>query len=356
MRDTNHQKYIHRSTTEARDHVLDALSSPSNHYHLPYINTPEEIIDYESRCRTLHDRISRCCLFPVLYRSTDTGILAISQSRCKSRACPHCSIIRGNEIEKRIQTLIKHCDSPRLLTLTLKSSKNPLSTQLQHLKSSFNKLRRTKQWKTKIKGGLSILEITWNPSTGWNPHLHCVVDATYWKQSSISLLWKKITTDSPIIDIRMIYSIKNTSHYISKYISKSWGILDYPSHITAELCLTMHGIRTLSTFGHLHGIKTPPRTKVLTGEIKYVQNLFSLYNDAYNGTTRAKRIVFVLETLTRKHRTQTDREPSPALIKAMRRIYRKLKIYNNPPIKIPSKPPDPRTLFNPKPSTTPPST
>lgn len=345
MRDTKHQLYIHRATIDTRRHVLDALSSPSNHHHISNIDTPDEIHDYESRCKTLYDRISQCCLFPVLYRSTDTGILAISQSRCKSRACPHCSIIRGHEVEKKIQNLIKHCDAPKLLTLTLKSSNKPLHQQLEHLKSSFTKIRRTKQWKTKIKGGLSVLEITWNPSSGWHPHLHCIIDSTYWKQSQISQLWNKITTDSSIIDIRMIYSIKNTSHYISKYISKSCGTLDYPLHITAELCLTMHGVRTLSTFGNLHGVKHPKHEKVLTGEIKYVQNLFSLYNDAYNNKTRAKRIIYILETLTRTHRALNDTQTPPSLIRSMRRIYTKLKRYNNPPIKVPPRPPQLEPLF-----------
>ncbi len=345
MCDTLHQSYLHRSSLIQRQKVLDALNIESNRPVWTLKALPPDRLEFSRVCGVIHDQIDRCGRFPVLYRSPSTGEIAISRCRCRSRSCPYCSRIRGREVEERCLKLITHCDSPRFLTLTMKSSPETLSSQLKRLKQCFSRLRRTSEWLKHVRGGLSIIEITHNPKTGWHPHIHCVIDGTFWHQKTISMLWLKITGNSSIVDIRQIWSKVNASKYISKYIAKSWGDESWSDEVLGEMSVSVRGMRVLSTFGHLHGIKTTTKQRGLQGDVEHVCSLYDLYSQAYQGNVRAIRLVKVFDILSMKRRDIDTGFYSDRVIRSMKGVYRLIMKFNVPPT-IKPKPPPPDKQFS----------
>jgi len=199
-------------------------------------------------------------------------------------------------------------------------------------------MRRSKEWQKHVTGGLSIIELTWNKKNGYHPHLHLIVDGIFWSQKALSATWLKVTKDSPVVDIRMIYSKKNAASYISKYVSKGIGSLELPSTVTSNIAIALHGVRTLSTFGHLHNIKYKNPSQSLTGQIEHVTSLYQIYADAYNNITRAKRISILLNHIEHQHRNPETDQYSDKTIKIMHHVYKKIMRYIHPPIKLKPKP------------------
>lgn len=159
--------------------------------------------------------------------------------------------------------LIKTIDDVRMLTLTMRASNEPLKDQLKTLRESWNKFRRQKQIKAKIKGGLCVMEITHNAKTDrWHPHLHIVFEGDYLDQKKASECWAKAAAGSTIVDIRRIPSRMAAVNYLAKYVSKTSifpvrdiGRLD-------EWVTAVKGLREFSTFGSLHNrIKKEIREK-----------------------------------------------------------------------------------------------
>jgi hypothetical protein len=151
---------------------------------------------------------------------------------------------------------IKHADSLRFLTFTLRSSDEPLRDQLDRLYASLRQLRRTAEWQRHVRGGIATVEVTRNPRTGqWHPHLHVLADGTYWKQSQLSAAWRAVTGDSPIVDIRAVRSRNAAAQYVAKYAAKPLDMRGWPLDAIADLAAALHRRRLVLTFGSLHGHK-----------------------------------------------------------------------------------------------------
>jgi hypothetical protein len=207
----------------------------------------------------LHGRIAACGRGASLYQDNATGRLVQVSMPCNSRLCPKCMISRAKDSAARVRKAIDKMDSPRLLTLTLASTDKPLGDEIDRLRKSFRECRRSNGWRDHVQGGVTVFECTFEPQTGrWHPHLHCVIDATYWAQKDVSDAWQKATGDSKIVDIRMIHSKERAANYVSKYLSKSPDINACPPEKRCEWAAAMHGGRLVQTFGSLHGATLKP--------------------------------------------------------------------------------------------------
>lgn len=119
--------------------------------------------------------------------------------------------------------VMKH---PKFLTLTLKKVKGRIEARLRSLwemkKYLFKRLARLGY---KIPSWCGVIE----PPN----HIHLILDACYIPQKLISSIWKEITGDSFIVDIRQVNGndLRQVAAYITKYLTKAsnWeGInLDY---------------------------------------------------------------------------------------------------------------------------------
>ncbi|MCK4661119.1 MAG: protein rep [Phycisphaerae bacterium] len=191
-----------------------------------------------------------------VFESVDRpGEYSVGGSACHDRFCVPCSRDRSRVIA---QNVLEQIDSRqgRFITLTLKSTSEPLRVLLARLTHSFTKLRRTRLWRNKVVGGVAFIEVTWaSGSQSWHPHFHCLVEGRYLPRRELSSLWFSITGDSYITDIRFARDNRHVTHYITKYATKclDHSVLDEPEHLQ-EAILALKGKRLCLTFGTWRGV------------------------------------------------------------------------------------------------------
>lgn len=201
------------------------------------------------------DRLMNCCRFPAVL-ATKTSGAHLSLGRCRDRLCPTCSAIRSRQAAEKISKAVQAMDSPRFMTLTIRSDGSSLVDLLVRLRAAFKRLREREFWKTGVRGGIYALETTYNERTGqWHPHIHLVWDGRYISQRQLSAEWLECTGDSPIVDVRAIRSRTAIAKYIAKYVAKGVAAQEWPEEAIAEYADAMHGARLMHTFGCLHGVK-----------------------------------------------------------------------------------------------------
>lgn len=175
----------------------------------------------------------------------------ISASYCKCRHCEPCARSKAGKLAANLKKRLKEAKRHeyRLFTLTLRHSNAPLIDQIKRLYACFKKLRQTKAWKASQQGGVMILEVKWS-ATGWHPHIHNVVQGDFMKNTELSALWKEITGDSHIVDVRAITRGEDAAHYVTKYLTKSTndGVWQNPQ-AAAEWVIASKSLRTCNTFG-----------------------------------------------------------------------------------------------------------
>lgn len=214
-------------------------------------------IDLHRRSR----KIRRCCLWPHVRVNPEIGVAA-SIGRCRDRLCPTCASLRASEIRLRVAHALQKTDSLRLITLTLRATPGPLREKLDRLHEAFRCVRKTRTWKDHVSGGIAMIEIKLGSGSGeWHPHLHVIATGKYLPQDSLSRLWKEVTGDSSIVDIRKIHERKGAAAYVAKYAAKPPGLLTWTDDRIREYAEAVAGRRFLVTFGSLHNQTVDPRPK-----------------------------------------------------------------------------------------------
>lgn len=209
----------------------------------------------------LAERIADCARTPMIAADSN-GRLRCLEMRCKSRMCPICSRRRTATVTHRVAEAVRRMNSPRLITLTLRSSDAPLREQLLRIRRCFAELRRTASWKQHVIGGTYTLEISYNAKRKqWHPHLHVIADGTFFSQSLLSANWLRATGDSNVVDIRKVNSAKEAAAYIAGYVSKTSSPVRFPDEVVAEWAIETRGLRFVQQFGSLHGVKLDPGDK-----------------------------------------------------------------------------------------------
>jgi len=180
----------------------------------------------------------------------------------------------------------------RFMTLTLKSSDQPLSEVLARLIKSFARLRRRKEIAERIRGGVWFLEITRNVETGrWHPHLHVLFQGDFLPQQILRRNWLDITKDSFIVDIRALRDSKQAAEYVCKYASKGcdssvWRDED----ALTEAMDALSARRTFSAFGTWKNLEL---SKPPTSDDNWepVAPLWKVILDAQDGDDIARMIL-----------------------------------------------------------------
>lgn len=204
------------------------------------------------------ERFKNCGAHPWVYQSTTQPTqYRLSSDRCESRFCPRCSQIRGSRIAENVQRLIRGHET-RLITLTLRHSPDPLRTQIDRLYRCAKNLRRNPRWLSRVAGGIQVLEIKSDSThTLFHPHLHMIVEGKFFPQPLLRSMWKDVTGDSHVVDVRYIKSTDQAVHYVTKYLSKPIG---NPSNFSPEQLVNLltdtKGVRFAFTFGSLKGSTT----------------------------------------------------------------------------------------------------
>ena len=219
--------------------------------------------DINSPAWNIGHKLASCCSQPQIISLNNGERYYLTESRCRSRLCPRCSKIRARMLAQRVGALVHHMDSPRFLTLTIRSHPGDLRDLLKFLRTRFAMLRRTLYWKSLVRGGIYTVEITWNAkSKEWHPHLHAIIDGNYIPQADLVKVWSQVVGDDAGVDIRKVSSIRKISNYLAAYVSKSCDLSNLPPDQLVEWAIETHALRLAQTFGSYHANK-PSEDRVM---------------------------------------------------------------------------------------------
>lgn len=247
-----YQARVFGDSIDAQERIVDALTATAEGL------DPVGWADLRSQLHRIAHRLETCCQCPMIYALDDDDRIVFSEMRCRSRICARCGRSRRLQLISQLTTYLQCIDSPRLLTLTMQSTKAPLREQLLTLRRCFANLRRSRLWKDRVPGGLYTVEVTYNRKTGqWHPHIHAVIDGLFIPQAELADKWHEITGSSYIVDIRRCNSRRKAIEYLAEYVGKSSDVHRFPDEVLAEWAVQVHGLRFVGRFGSLHAIAPP---------------------------------------------------------------------------------------------------
>lgn len=197
------------------------------------------------------DRFTDCGAVQwVLRAKLFDGVYRVASNCCRDRWCEACSGERRRIIVRNVRDKMQNLDL-RLLTLTLKSSDDMLTDQLDRIYRCFRLFRNRKKIKTSMMGGLYFVEITLNQTTGqWHPHLHVLFTGAFLPHRLASNEWLSCTGDSFIIHLVRLSGSDTAASYVAKYAGKAvpTSVWRSPDHFH-EAIVALSGRRLFSTFG-----------------------------------------------------------------------------------------------------------
>lgn len=257
---------VHPSETSPQS--LPFQTTYQHHAHAPYAAARAAIYaalstSPEQQHRTWASKLARCCADPVIYLEA-SGHPTLHAARCRTRLCPLCSNARARQSTTRIEHLVRRFDAARFLTLTTPATDAPLADQLTALGKALAKLRSQPRWKSHVSGGLCTIEVTFNHETSrWHPHLHLLIDGTYYPQKEAESDWTHALRSTPgpwknhhhprtVVDIRATHGTRAAARYVAKYIAKPADFANMSAAGLRDLGDAFNHRRTLITFGTAH--------------------------------------------------------------------------------------------------------
>lgn len=196
-------------------------------------------------------RFAECGLGAWVARSVEEpDRLVVLCACCRDRWCVPCQRARTLTVRGNLSRWL-HGRAVRFVTLTLRHTTAPLRQQIDHLYASFRRLRQSRDWQAHVTGGVAILELAADVQAGtWHPHLHCLVEGTYYPQRNLCDAWRRASRGSYIVDIRRPGRRDSTVTYVTKYITKPTpaAVIRTPAMLD-EAITALHGRRLLLTFG-----------------------------------------------------------------------------------------------------------
>lgn len=243
------------------------------------------------------DRFCNCGSALWIQKAEAGDDLRITSNKCHDRCCVPCQTERATKIRENLAQVMD-LKKTRFLTLTTKHNNTPLRDQIDRLYRSFSTLRRRQSWKDHVTGGAAFLEIKLSDRDGlWHPHLHIVMNGTFWETREISREWHCVTGDSSIVKIKEITDSQAVGSYITKYVTKPFdaSLYNVPNKLD-EAISSLSGRRLCFTFGTWRGVKLDarPEDKTVWITVGSVENLRS---NARDGDGAAQSI---LEAAARK--------------------------------------------------------
>lgn len=233
-------------------------------------------------------------------------------NRCGDRFCQVCGRFRAAKLRAKVAANTGHGDL-RLLTLTVAAKKQKLSEAISHLYDNFRLLRQTDLWKQKVNGGMAFLEIKWNAEKNrWHPHLHVVMEGHYIEQGFVTQLWKALTGDSQIVDVRRIFNPETVNRYVTKYVTKPMNatFIDVPARLD-EAIEALKGKRMAIPFGAWYAKKIEEQSDEEVRQAERndpvwnpIGNFADLLSQHAKGSERATYIIRKLRGF--KSRQQTE--------------------------------------------------
>ena len=208
-------------------------------------------------------RFDSCRSHSFFVRHLETQELRVRTNACRLRWCPLCAKSKSRYQKLAVMQWCKTRKGLKLLTLTLRHSKAPLSHQLKHLYRCFKVFRKHRYITRSIRGAIWFTQVKLAKSDDlWHPHIHMIIDSPFLPQKRLVKIWSRITRTSKIVDLRAIKTPKYAVQYVGRYAARPAQLAVLPRARRVELAMALHGIRLAGTWGTAHQIKlTPPPVK-----------------------------------------------------------------------------------------------
>jgi hypothetical protein len=193
---------------------------------------------------------------------------------------------------RRLREALVRMHDPRQLVLTIRSTGEPLKKMIADLLKWFRLLRRTPEWTEKVKGGVYVVEVSLNSTTGlWHPHLHVLYGGMYWPQRRISELWASVTGNSAVVYINA--ASDRHCKYLATYVGDPGKLkLNTPEQV-CEYESATHALRMIQAFGDLHGVPLDDKDSVNPPAREAIP-LYRLVSASRGGHLGARRMLEVL--------------------------------------------------------------
>ncbi len=187
---------------------------------------------------------------------------------CNYRLCVDCARDRQRRAHARAMPVLRAhqrrypFDRPVFITLTGRSTFDPLVVHDKTFKGWFTKLRRTVLWTGSIRGAVAAFEFTWDAEKGWHYHIHILAFRKAWvEQSDLLAQWTRITEGAGAagVDIQSKGSLQSMAEETLKYCFKPTdiGLTGAPEkRWTARQVAEFNGLRRVKlseSYGSLRG-------------------------------------------------------------------------------------------------------
>ncbi len=204
-------------------------------------------------------KLDGCRRFAWFARHRDTGDIRVLSRSCHLRWCPMCAKAKQAYITKSTSEWIASSAYPKLLTLTILHTDQPLREQINNLYNYFRRLRQRKKFRDRVTGGIWFFQIKLSRRDGlWHPHLHCLISGLTVSHSVLKRLWQDITYTSEIVDVRSITDKENAARHVARYAARPAEVVNMSLPERIELVEAMHGRRLVGSWGDAKNISFRP--------------------------------------------------------------------------------------------------
>jgi hypothetical protein len=208
----------------------------------------------------LSSRLQACRKHAYFMQNKVTKKLRVMSSRCKLRWCPICRDVSRMIVTNATDEWLKIQKYPKMITLTLKHTDDPLQLQISRIYDCFRKLRRRAYFQRLVTGGIWFFQVKFNPSTEqWHPHIHCLVAGKYLPHAKLKQLWHKITSDSNIVDIRPVRDLEAASTEVARYATSPADITKVGMDEAMEIYDSTKGRRICGSWGSARKVTLMPK-------------------------------------------------------------------------------------------------
>ncbi len=220
-------------------------------------------------------RLQACRKFAWFVQSSVTNKLRVMSSRCKLRWCPICRDVSRMIVTKSVDEWLKVQKYPKMITLTLLHSDDPLQLQIKRIYDCFRKLRRRAYFQRLVTGGVWFFQLQFNQETQqWHPHIHCLVAGQYLPHGRLKQLWFKITGDSHVVDIRPVRDLEGCSNEVARYATSPADLTAVNRERSLEIHYATKHRRICGTWGSAKSMVLKPTPLEDTGEWTKVADFF----------------------------------------------------------------------------------
>lgn len=256
-------------------------------------NASDRIYSYIDKLNdsSKHFNLKNCRSSAWFVRNVESGEVRVAANSCHLRWCPLCSDSRRSYISHSVAAWVEKQSYPKFLTLTIMHSNAPLEHQIDHLYKYFRLLRKRKDFREAVPGGFWFFQIKKSKQSGqWHPHLHCLITGLYIAHSRLVHMWKEITCNSTVVDIRPIRDPAKACNDAARYAASPGSLAGLSFEDALELVECMHGRRICGTWGTARAVSLRPPKLDNNGEWESVGEWFSVISQK-NSNQDAKDIL-----------------------------------------------------------------